>query len=391
MEYDSVQEKRLRQRLAEVMRRIRSTTPRLAADENSAKCSEVWNGNLDGTAIQRVIIYLRSSGCSWAIGTPRDGEPNFKPGCFDCAHSVVGTTLGRKISSKSYVQQFTREFSRFDFSKFTTLCVYNEGSFFNDNELPRDAQIAILNKISANREIRVVVLESLPEFLTNDVLANVSEILGSRRVEVGIGLESVDPVVRKLCVNKPYTLKDFEKAVLRAKNYVSVLAYVLLKPSFTTESEAVDDAIASTKYAFSKGANVVSIEPLNLSDYNLAGNLARANLYRVPWLWSVIEVAKATAHLGELRIGGDQFAPTYRHQAQNCEKCSQRVKQQLNRFNETQSLDDITWLECECKQQWRIEMSAVSRPIIERIEDDLNQLSRELSRPGFLSTPILEQ
>jgi len=359
------------------MRRIRMTTPRppvTAAPPDEAKGSEVWEGTQDGRPTQRVIIYLRSSGCFWAIGKPKGGIPVFHAGCLDCVHSVAGTTFGEPIAAGDYIRQFQGQYARYDPSVYTTLCLYNEGNFFNEAELPRAARVEILRQIAQNKHIRSVVLETLPEFLNQDVLAETRNLLGDREIEIGIGLESSNQRVRTLCVNKSYQLPDFERVVPLVQRYAKVLAYVLLRPAFLTEKEALADAIETARYAERVGVDVLSLEPINLSDHHMSGVLANLGLHRAPWLWSVLEFVKTVYAPGWVRIGGDQFAPTYRHYAHNCPVCTEQARSLVRHFNATDDLSCLQTLVCGCRAQWLEELKRDEPPLLDRIETALSRL-----------------
>lgn len=359
----------LQRRLVSVMKKIRSTTPFEYFSPDIAKGSEVWASHLDGKKINRVIIYLRSSGCTWAVANSKNQLNKFRAGCFDCEHSVTGTTHGAPISLDSYIKQFVTEFNRFNFEHYPEICIYNEGSFFNPQELPDKARIEILRIISGNQYIKSVILETLPEFITEDVLKQTKVLLGNRRVEIGLGLESSNQIVRDLCVNKSHSLEDFDSAVALIKKYFDVLAYVLIKPSFLTEAEAVKDAIDTTCYAFSRGVDVVSLEPVNPSSHNMAGILEKLGLYRPAWLWSVILVAEQVSQLGEIRIGGLQFSPVYHHNARNCDECNQKLWKKIEEFNSSGNImvfDSIS--SCACKDLWRDDMMMPELPVYNRIE-----------------------
>jgi len=356
------------------MKQIRETTPRVPVSPDKAKGSEVWEGYFAGQPIERVIIYLRSSGCFWAMKIKPDGRTEFKPGCLDCEHSVAGTTFGRPISVVDYIKQFVSEFEKYDFSKYPMLCLYNEGNFFNEKELPKEARLDILKIIAGDPNIKAVVLECLPEFITEEVLQETAEILGDRYVEIGIGLESADPLVRALCVNKSFTLEKFEETAQLVNRYFNLLAYVLVKPSFLTEAEALEDAIKTVRYAFNTGAKVISIEPVNIGEHAMSGALSRLGLYRPAWLWTVIEIAKAAFDLGKVRIGGYQFAPRYENFARNCEVCTMAVKEAIRQFNATNDPRSLQELDCACKAEWRAELERQYTPLLDRIADAVTQL-----------------
>src|SRR5580692_2917503 len=288
----------LRRDVLTAMMSIRSATkPLIPGKPESAKTSEEWEGNLGGQPTKRVIIYLRSSGCTWAIGRRRDnGVLVYRPGCLDCEHSVADTTYGTPISAKHYIGQFMREYQKYDFDNSPILCLYNEGNFFNELELPAEARREILRTIGADKRIKRLILESLPEYITDDILVETKTLLGGIELELGIGLESANPKIRSLCVNKSYSLAIFEKVSPRVRKHCRLLSYVLVKPSFLTEKEALDDSIETVKFAFRVGVDAVSIEPISLGTYTMASYLNRVGLYRPAWLWTVLEVAKA-AHV----------------------------------------------------------------------------------------------
>ncbi len=372
---NSPEAEQLRRDLLAVMVRIRESMPRTPAPADVAKGGEIWEGHFDGHPIERVIIYLRSSGCFWAIRESQQKGSKFRAGCLDCQHSVAGTTLGVSISAASYVRQFVDLFSRYDFSHYPVLCLYNEGSFYNERELPREARREILGLIGANPHIRGVILESLPEFLTDNLLEETTRLLRGKALEIGIGLESADPWVRDFCVNKSYDLTRFDQAARIVKRHASLLAYVLLKPSFLTEAEALEDALLTTRYAFERGADVVSIEPVNTGEYNMCGALSRLGLYRVPWLWTVLDVVRASAPLGEVRVGGSQFAPQYDRCARNCMTCTPLIYSALRRYNGSCDIRDIEGLSCACSSEWRAELARIYPPRIERVAEAVRRLS----------------
>ncbi len=381
----------LRFELGNIMKWIRAQTPQLRVSTEEAKGSEVWEANYQGRATERVIIYLRSSGCVWAVKQGKDGKPIFKAGCLDCEHSLAETTFGTPVSAESYVQQFLGAYNRYDFSDYRVLCLYNEGNFFNNRELPAEARRTILRIIAADPHIEAIVVESLPQFITDEVLRETKEILGDKYLEIGIGLESADPIVRSLCVNKSFSLQKFEEAAALVNRYFNLLAYVLVKPSFLTEREAFHDAMKTVEYAFSAGAKVVSIEPISIGEHSMAGVLARIGLYRTAWLWTVLEVSKAAYKFGEVRIGGYQFAPSYEHHARNCANCTPRVKQAIREFNSTNDIRLLEDLSCECRMEWKVELQKEYLSLFDRVSDAILRLRAYQEQQGNLGLPSLWQ
>lgn len=385
---DEKQIRELQREIVTIMRQIRADTPHALVSPDEAKGSEVWEGNLRGEPIKRVIVYLRSSGCTWAIRVSGQ-ERRFLAGCLDCQHSVAGTTQGVAISSASYVKQFLHEYKKYDFREYPVLCVYNEGSFFNERELPMEARREIMRIIGSDTNIKGVILESLPEFITEEAVRETRQVLGDKHVEIGIGLESSSPIVRGLCINKPFSLEEFENSAGLVNRYFDLLAYVLVKPSFLTEAEALADAVASARYAFSVGAKVVSLEPVSIGDHVMSGALHRLGLYRSVWLWTVIEIVKSVHELGEVRVGGVQFSPKYEYSAFNCDDCTHDIHAAISSFNSTYEIRDLLGLDCHCKSEWRDELARDYPSLLDRLPSTLKKL-RSLYQPASHSHTIAE-
>ena len=306
--------------------------------------------NLDGKPVQRKIFYLRSIGCTWA--QKRDG------GCLMCGH-YAGTAKGKKVSAASFITQFRNEFEKYDYGEFPVVAIYNAGSFLGD-EIPIEAQVEILDLIGAEPKIEMVIFESRPELITDEALTLIREKLVDRRVQIGIGFETVDDEIRELSINKGATLSDYDRAFERMKRYdIEILTYILMKPAFISERTAIDDTIRSIEYALNAGITSVSIEPISIQDDTVIDLLHREGVYRTPWIWSFFEVLKATHHLGEVRAGGFEFFPTPREFVHNCPKCDDVCYNALREYNETYSVNHFETIECDCDIEWKKELESL--------------------------------
>ncbi len=178
-------------------------------DLNKVAYSSVNNGFLNNSKIERVIFYLRSSGCEWSCTE--------MGGCFMCGH-YFGTTMGKKLPRNSFYNQFLSEYNKYDFSKYPMICIYNAGSILNNNEIPRDELYKILEQIKNNIYIKHVVLESRPEFIDEEVVNNISNILKDKIIEIGIGLETSNDMIREYCINKGFDFSIYiEKTAILKK------------------------------------------------------------------------------------------------------------------------------------------------------------------------------
>ncbi len=65
---------------------------------------------------------------------------------------------------------------------------------------------------------------------------------------MAIGLETSSDLIRKHSINKGFTFRDFVNAAEVAKvNGVAVKTYLMLKPPFLSEKQALEDIVTSVK------------------------------------------------------------------------------------------------------------------------------------------------
>jgi radical SAM enzyme (TIGR01210 family) len=342
-----------RKRLAAVLHSIHDLIPPQRPDTSRVGDWERRNFYLDGRAAERLIIYMRSSGCKWMLDRENHG------GCFMCGH-LAGTTRGSQLSPSEYISQFDSLLGSVDIREFPVLCIYNAGSFFNDEEVPPAARDHVFQTIASFQHVKHVIFESRPEFVTEEALSSLRQHIPDKVVEVGMGLESSDEEVRQICLNKGFSLSDFTEACeLLRSHKVSVLAYVVQKPPFLSEKAAIDDTVQSARWALQNGADVVSIEPVSVQKYTLVHLLHELGMFRPPWVWSVLETIKRTHTAGALRIGGFEFFPPPDICTHNCPACDAGCIEAIDRYNESRDVATITGaseIDCDCKREWERHM-----------------------------------
>jgi uncharacterized Fe-S cluster-containing MiaB family protein len=156
--------------------------------------------------------------------------------------------------------------------------LYNSGSFFDPRAIPPDDYPAIAERL---RDFERVIVECHPALIGESVL-KFRDLLGGTacsrpisgessdggtpslpqtKLEVAMGLETVHPeALAKL--NKRMTLEQFQRAAeLFRKHNVALRAFVLVKPPFLDEAEALEWANRSVDFAFDCGATAVSLIP----------------------------------------------------------------------------------------------------------------------------------
>lgn len=223
----------------------------------------------------------------------------------------------------------------------------------NENEISLHVREEILAIIAQITHIKMVVIESRPLYINHNNVRQASQILKGKRFEIAVGLESVNNRIRNVYLNKGISLYQFERAVEIVNRYAFPRAYILLKPPFISEKEAINEAIRSINYAFNIGVQTISLEPATIQKGTLLEYLLLQNQYSPPKLWSIVEVLRKTAPLGKLIVGMFQFYPSPIKVPYNCPKCSDHVLAYLQNYNQTLipgALDELPL--CSCYDEW---------------------------------------
>jgi radical SAM enzyme (TIGR01210 family) len=216
--------------------------------------------------------------------------------------------------------------------------LYNSGSFFDPAAIPAGDYAAIAKKVSLAQR---VIVESHPRVIgekaiqLRDLLNDptIQHSNGSTvQLEVAMGLETVHPEVLPR-LNKKFSLAHFAQAAEFLRNTgIDARAFVLVKPPFLAEADAVKWAVRSVEFAFGCGATVVSLIPTR------AGNGAMERLMESgefsPPRLSTLESALAAC----LKLnGGRVFADLWNlEQFSICKNCFESRRARLYEMNLTQ-------------------------------------------------------
>lgn len=209
------------------------------------------------------------------------------------------------------------------------LKLYNSGSFFDPAAIPPQDYAAIAERVSFAKHI---IVEAHPRLIGERALIFRDLLKGP--LEVAMGLETVHPKVLPR-LNKRFTLEQFAAAAaLLRKEGIGMRAFVLVKPPFLDETEAIDWATKSARFAFDCGAGVVSLIPTRpgngaLDDLFLSGE------FTPPTIDTLEKCLEAGLQLG----GGRVFADTWDlERFSSCPACFKEREQRLQTMNLSQSV-----------------------------------------------------
>ncbi len=296
---------------------------------------------LYGEEVDAGVIVLSTRGCAWAL----------RAGCTMCGYIYDSS---RSVSQAEVLQQFKDGITKI--GDVAYLKVFNSGSFFDSGEIARETRREIYRLVNSLGVKRLQV-ESRPEYISEQVLEEAAELL-EPELEVGIGLETTSDYIREVCINKGFTLEEFIRALEACRSTgVKVKAYLLIKPPFMTEAEAIEDAVKSGVEAARMGVDRLSFNPVNVQRGTLVEELFYKREYRPPWLWSVVEVIMRVKAEVSIPVVCSPSGGGTRRGAHNCGKCDSRVLSAIRRFSSTQELHHIEELTCNCRQSWKEELN----------------------------------
>ncbi len=301
-------------------------------------------GNMTGTALSLV---LNTIGCTHARSDAA--------GCTMCSYLLDGTST--PPTNEQLLNQFIMGMKKLDgLSEPLAVKLYTSGSFLDESEVPVSVRSDILTKIQEDDRLKQVVLESRPEYVTPSTMAHIRDCIPQKDVEIGIGLESVNDAIRSICINKGFSLSDFQQALTIARNHdIDVRAYVLVKPPFLTERDALEDSVETITKAIEMGVTTVSVNPVNIQKNTLVDRLWFRGVYRPPWLWTVVEVLNRAREQTDAKtpIICDPVAAGKQRGTHNCGKCDKQIVKAIRTFSLKQDVAILKKLHCDCKKQWQ--------------------------------------
>lgn len=291
--------------------------------------------------VEAGVVILPTIGCRWGRSS----------GCTMCGYVYDSA---REITQEEILNQFTAALEKLQGVEY--LKIFTSGSFLDEQELTRETAKKILAMLNEKRHIARVQIESRPEFIDARRLKELKRDF-IPELEIGIGLETASDEIRASCINKGYTLEDFKSTVAACKSQnVLVKAYLLIKPPFLTEAEAIQDAISSGIEAAKLGVGRLSYNPVNIQRGTLVEELWKRGEYRTPWLWSVVEILRSVKKRVSIPVLSHPIAAGRERGAHNCGSCDDAVYEGIIKFSSTQDLSFLENLSCECRKRWEAQL-----------------------------------
>lgn len=312
-----------------------------------------YNDDLTYNGVAKTLfIILPTPGCAWALGD--------SGGCTMCSY-VSDCTL-EPIDTETILKIFHEHLSRHPIAEEDRISVklFASGSFLNPYELPKNARDEILKTLMKLGNVAEIIVESRPEYVKEEYLDEIFEIIGDTLFEVSIGLETSNDYTRLNKINKGFTRDDFENAVKliqklsKTKGYnIKSKAYIFVKPILISESQSISEAIETAHYCESIGVNRLSFCPATIHSGTVIERFWRKGAYQPPWIWSCIEIINTVRD--EICIPAllDTSGFGSRRGPYNCKKCNKDLKHMIIANNLTQTKIEY---DCDCKSEWLAEV-----------------------------------
>jgi len=246
-------------------------------------------------------------------------------------------TLTHSVPPGAICAQIDYALARFDVQP-EQLKLYNSGSFFDPAAIPPQDYPAIARRVAFAAHL---IVEAHPRLVGERSLRFRDLLDGS--LEVAMGLETIHPEVLPR-LNKRFSLDQFAQAAsFLTREGIGIRAFVLVKPPFLDDAQAVEWAARSARLAFECGAGVVSLIPTRPGNGAL-DRLMASGEFSPPSL-DVLE--QALEQSLQLR-GGRVFADTWDLKTfSSCSACFPEREHRLKAINLSQrSLPPVACPKC---------------------------------------------
>ena len=298
--------------------------------------------------VDAFVLILRTRGCSWM----------FQSGCSMCGY--FNDSMLSEVTSDQLINQYQQAMKQYNDEPIVK--IFTSGSFLDKNEIPEKVQEFILSDL--NNTTKKIAVESRPEYVTADSMKLLNKTVTKAEFDIGIGLETSQDFTRKNTINKGFSFQDYLKSVnLTHENDFNVKTYILIKPPFLTEKEAIKDAKQTIHQVLQHTTenDILSFNPTSVQKNTLVEYLWRRNQYRPPWLWSIIDILTyAAKKTKQTRMQCDITGGGKKGGAHNCYKCDQTVLSAIKDFSLSQNPEPFQDLTCSCQKLWHDQLNLES-------------------------------
>ena len=300
-----------------------------------------WRGKerYSNELLECLTVIFKSAGCTWSK-------------CRMCSyrHERYNEQSCEKLYHR-FAAQLAWVNAEYKPEDYQMVKIFTSGSFFDPAEVPPE----FLHDVATYFCGKLVIAETRPEFIETEVIQTFVEKLDNGTWEkplyCAVGLETSNDAIREKCINKGFTYANFTAATSRAKAAgAGIKAYLLLKPLFLTEKEAVEDMKQSIRDA-SQHSEMISMNPCSVQRRTELEFYWKRGAYRPPYLWSVLSLLQdSPVHITCDPLGGGQSRGPH-----NCKKCDYDLVKGIRDYSlnaDRELINALMETPCDCRKEW---------------------------------------
>ncbi|HUU75380.1 MAG TPA: archaeosine biosynthesis radical SAM protein RaSEA [Methanoregulaceae archaeon] len=305
-----------------------------------------WTGKdqFGGEVIPTLTVILKTAGCSWNR-------------CRMCSYRHERFGEMSESQSESLLNKQLRWIAaNHSLDDIEMVKIFTSGSFFDPREVPKAAFQEAGRLFSG----KIVIAETRPEFVRRERVSEFVSLIDTgchdTPLYVAMGLETTDDFIREKCIDKGFSMADFSDAVREASlGGAGTKAYLLMKPLFLTEREAIGDMMSSIS-AIAGKVEMISMNPCTVQRNTQLEWYWKQGAYRPPYLWSVLKVLRdAPVHVSCDPVGGGHTRGPH-----NCRSCDYEIVKGIRDYSlsgDSSLLDGLCDIQCDCKCEWEFVVS----------------------------------
>jgi hypothetical protein len=303
-------------------------------------------------SLERFSIGDKKAALRWVLNLPGAGCEYWKKGggCTMCGfHAATNRfSKGRLLPKEIFKWLYIVAEKLYKDQDPSEIFVYNGGNFWNDREIPKKFQSWFFKRLSSHETIRRVMIENRCEYIVEEKIKKAVGLLENKRLYIGIGLESINDHIRNVVIKKGLSLDIFEEKVkLAQKNKAFIMAYIFMKPFGLSDDEALEDTIATIKYALSVGVSEIDVSCAFVQRHTELEKRYQAGEFTPPRLDTVVRlIEKIMENNWPVNIGGFDDYPPPISIPSNCSKCSDLFYRAIENFRRVRVLGYVP--RCNC-------------------------------------------
>jgi radical SAM enzyme (TIGR01210 family) len=294
-----------------------------------------------GEVLDSLTVIFKTTGCSYNR-------------CLMCSyrHERLDTSRSPLSPADSLLAQLAWVLDRHPPDRYTIVKFFTSGSFFDPGEVPPH----VLQKIAEAFRGKIIIAETRPEYVQETTITPFMEGIDNGTFATplycAIGLETTNDLIREKCIRKGFSFRDFTEACSRARKAgAGIKAYLLHKPLFLTEKEALTDMHSSIR-TVARWADMISMNPCTVQGRTEMERYWKQRAYRPPYLWSVLSIlGSAPVHVTCDPVGGGRVRGPH-----NCGRCDYDIVAGIRDYSLTGDKDLIAALletDCPCREEWQ--------------------------------------